>query len=140
MFASRSGRAGTDIAVQKNSMYRTARPTAAETETRRRFNVAIDEGLNNVNYRHRKQYAAETENRAEKTAMPRKEREDLILYVPEGTVIKKSCDRKVIAIMSAITADGCIKRRKRRTWGATFRPSTMQVPKYAVRDNLRGIE
>ena len=62
---------------------------------------AIDEGLNTlVDYRHKRKYAAGDGEPGGKRRCHGKDGKDLILYVPEGTVIKEAVTGKVIADMS----------------------------------------
>ena len=61
----------------------------------------VDEGLNTLSdYRHRRKYAAGDGEPGGKRRCHGKDGKDLILYVPEGTVIKESTTGKVIADMS----------------------------------------
>ena len=76
----------------------------------------VDEGLNTlVDYSHKRKFAAEDGEQGGKRRCHGKDGKDLVLRVPEGTVIKESVTGKVIADMS-----GCLKRRKRRTWKSAF--------------------
>lgn len=64
--------------------------------------------------------------------MPRKDGKDLILYVPEGTVIKEAVTGKVIADMSGDNRRQIVlKGGKGGLGNQHFATSTMQVPKYA---------
>ena len=61
----------------------------------------VDEGLNTLSdYRHRRKYAAGDGEPGGKRRCHGKDGKDLVLYVPEGTVIKEAVSGKVIADMS----------------------------------------
>lgn len=61
----------------------------------------VDEGLNTlVDYRHKRKFAAEDGEQGGKRRCHGKDGKDLVLRVPEGTVIKESVSGKVIADMS----------------------------------------
>ncbi len=61
----------------------------------------VDEGLNTLtDYRHRRKFAAQPGEEGGKRNCHGKNGEDLILKVPEGTVIKDFESGKVIADMS----------------------------------------
>ena len=62
----------------------------------------VDEGLNTlIDYRHKRKYAAGDGEEGGKRKCHGKDGKDLVLRVPEGTVIKESKTGKVIADMSA---------------------------------------
>ncbi len=62
----------------------------------------VDEGLNTLtDYRHRRKYAAQDGQEGGKRNCHGKSGQDVILKVPEGTVIKDAGSGKVIADMSA---------------------------------------
>lgn len=93
----------------------------------------VDEGMNTlVNYRHVRKYCAEDGENGGKKNCRGKNGEDIILKVPEGTVIKEFESGKVIADMS------CDNRRfvilsggKGGNGNQHYATSTMQAPKYA---------
>ena len=61
----------------------------------------VDEGLNTLtDYRHRRKFAAKAGEEGGKKNCHGKNGEDLVLKVPEGTVIKDAESGKVIADMS----------------------------------------
>ena len=61
----------------------------------------VDEGLNTLSdYRHKRKYAAGDGEPGGKRRCHGKDGKDLVLYVPEGTVIKEAVTGKVIADMS----------------------------------------
>ena len=61
----------------------------------------IDEGLNTLqDYRHRQKYAAKDGEQGGKRRCHGKDADDIVLKVPEGTVIKEFESGKVIADMS----------------------------------------
>ena len=61
----------------------------------------VDEGLNTLqDYRHRQKYAAKDGEQGGKRRCHGKDADDIVLKVPEGTVIKEFESGKVIADMS----------------------------------------
>ncbi len=92
----------------------------------------VDEGLNTLtDYRHRRKFAA-ARRRGRQAQLPRQNGEDLILKVPEGTVIKDAESGKVIADMSGENRRQVILRGGRGGLGNQhYATSTMQAPKYA---------
>ncbi len=93
----------------------------------------VDEGLNTLtDYRHRRKYAAQDGQEGGKRNCHGKSGQDVILKVPEGTVIKDAGSGKVIADMSADNRRQVIlKGGKGGIGNQHFATSTMQVPKYA---------
>ena len=93
----------------------------------------VDEGLNTLtDYRHRRKFAAEPGQEGGKKNCHGKNGEDLILKVPEGTVIKDAESGKVIADMSGENRRMVILKGGRVGLGNQhFATSTMQAPKYA---------
>ena len=93
----------------------------------------VDEGMNTLSdYRHVRKYCAEHGENGGKRNCTGKNGKDIILKVPEGTVIKEAESGKVIADMS-----GKNKRYVLLTGGKGgngnqhYATSTMQAPKYA---------
>ena len=93
----------------------------------------VDEGLNTLtDYRHRRKYAAQDGEEGGKRNCHGKSGQDVILKVPEGTVIKDAGSGKVIADMSADNRRQVVlKGGKGGIGNQHFATSTMQVPKYA---------
>ena len=93
----------------------------------------VDEGLNTLqDYRHRQKYAAKDGEQGGKRRCHGKDAEDIILKVPEGTVIKEAESGKVIADMSGENRRQVIlKGGKGGLGNQHFATSTMQIPKYA---------
>ena len=93
----------------------------------------VDEGLNTLqDYRHRKKYAAKDGEQGGKRRCHGKDAEDIVLKVPECTVIKDSESGKVIADMSGDNRRQVILKGGRGGLGNQhFATSTMQIPKYA---------
>ena len=93
----------------------------------------VDEGLNTLtDYRHRRKYAAQDGQEGGKRNCHGKSGQDVILKVPEGTVIKDAGSGKVIADMSADNRRQVVlKGGKGGIGNQHFATSTMQVPKYA---------
>lgn len=93
----------------------------------------VDEGMNTLSdYRHVRKYCAEHGENGGKRNCTGKNGKDIILKVPEGTVIKEAESGKVIADMSVKN-----KRYVLLTGGKGgngnqhYATSTMQAPKYA---------
>ncbi len=93
----------------------------------------VDEGLNTLpDYRHRRKYAAQDGQEGGKRNCHGKSGQDVILKVPEGTVIKDAGSGKVIADMSAGNRRQVVLKGGIGGIGNQhFATSTMQVPKYA---------
>ncbi len=93
----------------------------------------VDEGLNTLtDYRHRRKFAAQPGEEGGKKNCHGKNGEDLVLKVPEGTVIKDAESGKVIADMSGDNRRCVILKGGRGGLGNQhFATSTMQAPKYA---------
>ncbi len=93
----------------------------------------VDDGLNTLtDYRHRRKFAAAPGEDGGKKNCHGKSGADLILKVPEGTVIKDAASGKVIADMSGENRRKIILKGGRGGLGNQhFATSTMQAPKYA---------
>ncbi len=93
----------------------------------------VDKGLNTlVDFRHKRKFAAGDGKEGGKRRCHGKDGEDLVLKVPEGTVIKEAKSGKVIADMSGENRRQIIlKGGKGGLGNQHFATSTMQVPKYA---------
>lgn len=93
----------------------------------------VDEGLNTLtDYRHKRKYAAQDGQEGGKRNCHGKSGQDIILKVPEGTVIKDAASGRVIADMSAGNRRQVILKGGRGGIGNQhFATATMQVPKYA---------
>jgi GTP-binding protein len=93
----------------------------------------VDEGLNTLtDYRHRRKFAAEPGEEGGKKNCHGKNGQDLILKVPEGTVIKDAASGKVIADMSGENRRTVLLRGGRGGQGNQhYATATMQAPKYA---------
>ncbi len=93
----------------------------------------VDDGLNTlVDYRHKRKYAAGDGEEGGKRKCHGKDGKDLVLRVPEGTVIKESKSGKVIADMSGGNRRQVVLKGGRGGLGNQhFATATMQVPKYA---------
>ncbi len=93
----------------------------------------IDDGMNNLSdYRHKRKFAATPGEEGKKRNCHGKNGEDLILKVPEGTVIKDAASLKVIADMSG--ENRCVtvlNGGKGGLGNQHYATSTMQAPKYA---------
>ena len=93
----------------------------------------VDPGLNTlVDYRHRRKFAAGAGEEGGKDNCHGKNGEDLILKVPEGTVIKDAESGRVIADMSGDNKRQVVLPGGKGGLGNQhFATSTMQAPKYA---------
>ncbi len=93
----------------------------------------VDEGLNTLaDYRHKRKFTAKDGEQGGKRRCHGKDAEDIILKVPEGTVIKEAESGKVIADMSGENRRQVIlKGGKGGLGNQHFATSTMQIPKYA---------
>lgn len=93
----------------------------------------VDEGLNTLaDYRHKRKYAAQDGEQGGKRRCHGKDADDIILKIPEGTIIKEAESDKVIADMSGDNRRQVILKGGRGGLGNQhFATSTMQVPKYA---------
>ena len=93
----------------------------------------VDEGLNTLtDYRHRRKYKAQDGEEGGKRNCHGKSGQDIVLKVPEGTVIKDAASGKVIADMSVENRRQVVlKGGKGGIGNQHFATATMQVPKYA---------
>ena len=93
----------------------------------------IDEGLNTLtDFRHIRKYCAEHGEEGGKKNCHGKNGQDIIIKVPEGTVIKEETTGKVIADMSGENRRVVILKRGHGGNGNQhYATSTMQAPKYA---------
>ena len=93
----------------------------------------VDDGVNTLSdYRYKRKFAAQSGEEGGKRNCHGKNGEDLILKVPEGTVIKDAESGKVIADMSGENKRQVILKGGRGGLGNQhFATSTMQAPKYA---------
>ena len=93
----------------------------------------VDEGLNTLqDYRHRKKFAAKDGEQGGKRRCHGADAEDIVLRVPEGTVIKEAESGKVIADMSGDNRRQIILEGGKGGLGNQhFATATMQIPKYA---------
>lgn len=93
----------------------------------------VDEGLNTLqDYRHRKRFAAKDGEPGGKRRCHGSDADDIVLKVPEGTVIKEAESDKVIADMSGDNRRQIVlKGGKGGLGNQHFATATMQIPKYA---------
>lgn len=93
----------------------------------------VDEGLNTLyDYRHKRKFAAGDGEEGGKRRCHGKDGKDVVLKVPEGTVIKEANTGKVVADMSGENRRQIIlKGGKGGLGNQHFTTATMQVPKYA---------
>ena len=95
----------------------------------------VDEGLNTLyDYRHRRKFKAQDGEEGGKRRCHGKDGGDIILKVPEGTIIREAESGRIIADMSGENRRQTILKGGRGGAGNQhFATSTMQVPKYAER-------
>ena len=93
----------------------------------------VDEGLNTLyDFRHKRKFFAGNGEEGKKRRCHGKDGEDIVLKVPEGTVIKDAESGKVIADMSGGNTRQIILKGGRGGLGnMNFATPTMQAPKYA---------
>ncbi len=93
----------------------------------------VDKGLNTLtDYRHRRKFAAEPGQEGGKHNCHGKKGQDIVLKVPEGTVIREAISGKVIADMSGGNQRFLVLRGGKGGAGNQhFATSTMQAPQYA---------
>lgn len=93
----------------------------------------VDDGLNTLtDFRHVRKYAAGNGEEGGKRRCHGADGKDLVIKVPEGTVIKDFESGKVIADMSGENRrETILKGGKGGLGNMHFATSTMQVPKYA---------
>ncbi|MBQ2640578.1 MAG: GTPase ObgE, partial [Lachnospiraceae bacterium] len=93
----------------------------------------IDKGMNTLSdYRHKRKYVAANGKEGGKRRCTGASAEDLILKVPEGTVIREANSGKVIVDMSGDMRRYVLLRGGRGGNGNMhYATSTMQAPKYA---------
>jgi GTP-binding protein len=93
----------------------------------------VDKGLNTLNdFRHIRKYVAKAGEEGGKRRCHGADAEDLIIKVPEGTIIREEETGKVIADMSGENMRVTILKGGRGGNGNMhYATSTMQVPKYA---------
>ena len=93
----------------------------------------VDEGLNTLtDFRHIRKYCAENGQEGGKKNCRGKDGKDIIIKVPEGTVIKEANSGKVITDMSGVNRRYVILTGgKGGNGNQHYATSTMQAPKYA---------
>ncbi len=93
----------------------------------------IDEGINTLNdFRHKRKWCAENGQEGGKRNCHGKKGEDLVIKVPEGTIIRDAASDKVIMDMSGEHRREVILPGGRGGNGNQhYATSTMQAPKYA---------
>lgn len=93
----------------------------------------VDEGLNTLqDYRHRRKYTAKDGEAGGKRRCHGADAADIVLKVPEGTVVKEAESGKVIADMSGENRRQIIlKGGKGGLGNQHYATATMQIPKYA---------
>ena len=93
----------------------------------------VDKGLNTLgDFRHQRKYAAQDGEQGGKRRMHGANGQDLIIKVPEGTVIRDEESGKIIADMSGDNSRVVVlPGGKGGVGNMHFATSTMQIPKYA---------
>ena len=92
-----------------------------------------DEGMNTLSdYRHKRKFSAQNGEDGGKRNCHGKNGEDLVLKVPQGTVVKDAASGKVIADISGKNQKQVVLKGGRGGLGnQNFATATMQAPKYA---------
>jgi len=93
----------------------------------------IDKGLNTLaDFRHKRKYVAPDGQEGGKRKCHGRDAEDIILKVPEGTVVREAETNKVIADMSGDNVRQVVLKGGRGGLGNMhFATATMQAPKYS---------
>lgn len=93
----------------------------------------VDEGLNTlVDFRFKRKFGAQDGEQGGKKRCHGKNGQDIVLKVPEGTVVVEAESRKVIADMSGENRRQVVLRGGQGGKGnMNYATATMQVPKYA---------
>lgn len=93
----------------------------------------VDKGMNTLSdYRYKRKFKAENGENGAKKRMHGKNGKDLILKVPEGTVVRDAATDKVIVDMSGENESVVVLKGGRGGNGNQhYATSTMQAPKYA---------
>lgn len=93
----------------------------------------VDKGLNTLgDFRHQRKYTAEDGEQGGKRRMHGANGQDLLIKVPEGTVIRDEESGKIIADMSGENQRVVVlPGGKGGTGNMHYATSTMQIPKYA---------
>ncbi len=93
----------------------------------------VDPGMNTLGeYRHSRKFAAQNGEEGGKRRCHGRDGQDVILKVPEGTVIREASSGKIVADMSGENKKKVILRGGRGGKGNMhYATATMQVPKYA---------
>lgn len=93
----------------------------------------VDKGLNTLGeFRHVRKYVAESGEEGGKRLCHGKDGQDLVIKVPEGTIIRDDVSGKVIADMSGGRMREVVLKGGRGGKGnKNYATATMQVPKYA---------
>lgn len=95
--------------------------------------VEVDKGINTLNdFRHKRKFCARDGQPGSKKRCHGADGEDLVLKVPEGTVIREKETGKVIVDMShGCTREVILKGGRGGKGNMHYATPTMQVPKYA---------
>lgn len=93
----------------------------------------VSQGMNTLSrYRYKQKYSAQNGEDGSKRNCHGKNGEDLVLNVPEGTLVKDAATDRIIADMSgANTRQVILKGGKGGLGNQHFATATMQAPKYA---------
>lgn len=93
----------------------------------------VEKGLNTLgDFRHQRKYLAQDGEQGGKRRMHGADGEDLVIKVPEGTIIRDEASGKVIADMSGENLRQVVLTGGKGGVGNMhFATSTMQIPKYA---------
>ncbi len=130
----RSGKGGDGhVSFRKEKYVPAGGPDGGDGGTGGDVIFVVDEGLNTlIDYRNVRKYKAQDGEPGGKKNCRGKDGQDIVLKVPEGTVIKEAESGKVIADMSGDNRRFVIlKGGKGGNGNQHYATSTMQAPKYA---------
>lgn len=93
----------------------------------------VDPGLNTLNpFRYKRHFFAQDGENGKKKKSAGKKGEDIVIKVPEGTIVRESEGGRIIADLSGETRRVCVLRGGKGGIGNRhFATSRMQAPKYA---------
>ena len=129
----RSGKGGGHVSFRRELFVAAGGPDGGDGGRGGDVIFEVDDGLNTLtDFRHVRKYVAGDGEQGGKRRCHGADGEDLIVKVPEGTVIKDFESGKVIADMSGENRrEVILKGGKGGLGNMHFATSTMQVPKYA---------
>jgi GTP-binding protein len=130
----RSGKGGDGhVSFRHEKFVPTGGPDGGDGGTGGSVILVVDEGMNTLtDYRHVRKYRAGDGENGQQRNRSGKNGNDIILKVPEGTVVKEAAEGKVIADMSGEQKRFVLlKGGKGGKGNQHYATSSMQAPKYA---------